>query len=162
LATAVTPGMSTISATLNGITGSTMLTVSPATLRSIAVTPANPRVAVGGMEFFNATGTFSDRTTQNLTSQVSGASSAPSVATLAPTGMAMGMAPGSSTISARLNGVTGSTRLTVASPMPTPIPKVGSYTTQNLVSDGAVPAVHTDSHLVNPWGIVALPGSPFW
>ncbi len=32
----------------------------------------------------------------------------------------------------------------------------------NLVSDGFVPAVHTDPNLVNPWGIAASPSGPFW
>ncbi len=36
------------------------------------------------------------------------------------------------------------------------------YSTANLSSDGAVPADHTDPNLVNPWGIVAGPGGPWW
>ena len=36
------------------------------------------------------------------------------------------------------------------------------YQHTNLVSDGAVSAVHTDSHLVNPWGIAFSPTGPFW
>ncbi|HCN21764.1 MAG TPA: TIGR03118 family protein [Arthrobacter bacterium] len=38
----------------------------------------------------------------------------------------------------------------------------GAYQQTNLVSDGAVPAQHTDSHLKNPWGISGSPSSPFW
>jgi uncharacterized protein (TIGR03118 family) len=33
---------------------------------------------------------------------------------------------------------------------------------QNLVSDGAVPAMIKDPNLVNPWGIGEGPGFPFW
>jgi len=36
------------------------------------------------------------------------------------------------------------------------------YEVHNLVSDGFVPADHTDPDLVNPWGIAASPTSPFW
>jgi uncharacterized protein (TIGR03118 family) len=36
------------------------------------------------------------------------------------------------------------------------------YTPVNLVSDGIVPADHTDPNLINPWGITASGGSPFW
>jgi uncharacterized protein (TIGR03118 family) len=37
------------------------------------------------------------------------------------------------------------------------------YTQTNLVSNGAVPAAHTDPNLINPWGISFFPGaSPFW
>src|SRR6185437_3515437 len=63
-------------------------------------------------------------------------------------------------ISASLNGVTGSTGLTVATAPPNS--SLASYSSHNLVSDGAVPAVNTDKNLVNPWGIVASPTSPFW
>jgi uncharacterized protein (TIGR03118 family) len=38
----------------------------------------------------------------------------------------------------------------------------GSYAVHNLVSDGFVPADHTDSDLVNPWGIVFNPNGPVW
>lgn len=37
-----------------------------------------------------------------------------------------------------------------------------SYTQTNLVSDGAVAASNTDKHLINPWGVAFIPGSPFW
>lgn len=36
------------------------------------------------------------------------------------------------------------------------------YTQRNLVSDGAVPAEHTDPDLVNAWGLAAGPTSPWW
>src|SRR5438105_12301025 len=36
------------------------------------------------------------------------------------------------------------------------------YTVHNLVSDGAVPADHTDPNLVNAWGIAASSTSPWW
>jgi len=32
----------------------------------------------------------------------------------------------------------------------------------NLVSDGAVPAAHTDADLKNPWGVSFLPTGPWW
>ena len=90
-----------------------MLTVTPAILQSIAVTPANPSVAKGKTEPFTATGTFSDNSTQDLTSQVTWASATTSVATITAAGLATGVATGTSTISATLGGITGSTVLTV-------------------------------------------------
>src|SRR5437870_5095477 len=36
------------------------------------------------------------------------------------------------------------------------------YQQHNLVSDGAVPADHTDPNLVNAWGLVSSPTSPWW
>src|SRR5512146_278880 len=37
----------------------------------------------------------------------------------------------------------------------------GRYLQRNLVSDGFVPAEHTDPHLVNGWGIVRGPTTPW-
>jgi plastocyanin len=117
LATAVATGTSSISAALDGVTGSTVLTVSAAVLQSIAVTPANPSVPKGLTEQFTATGTFSDSSTQDLTSQVTWASATSSVATITTAGLATAVSTGSSTISAALGGISGSTVLTVAAPV---------------------------------------------
>ena len=83
LATAVATGTSTISATLGGgqrLDGADGQP--PRCSQSIAVTPANPSVAKGLTQQFTATGTFSDNSTQNLTSQVTWASATTSVATI--------------------------------------------------------------------------------
>src|SRR5208282_66488 len=99
LASSVGPGMTTIAATLNSITGSTTLTVTPTALVSISVTPTNPSIAAGTTEQFTATGKYSDGSTQNLTSTATWNSSATGVATITAGGLATGVA-GSSTISA--------------------------------------------------------------
>jgi uncharacterized protein YjdB len=116
-ATSVSPGTTTITATLNGVTGSTTLTVTNAVLRSIAVTPANPTIAVGAKLRFTATGTFSDGSTQILTLQCSWSTSNRQIATVANArkfrGTATGVSPGTVTISATTLGITGSTQLTV-------------------------------------------------
>jgi hypothetical protein len=125
LATGVAPGTSTVSATLNGVSGSTQVTVSTASLASIALTPASPRIGQGATQQFTATGTFTDSTTQDLTGQVTWASSNPAVASISATGLATAVAPGTSTISASMNGVTGDTDLTVNPPPPPPFPVVG-------------------------------------
>jgi Domain of unknown function (DUF4082)/Bacterial Ig-like domain (group 2)/Putative Ig domain len=83
------------------------------TLVSIAVTPANPTVTVGGTQQFTATGTYSDASTQNLTTQVTWASSSTAVATVNAGGLATTASAGTTTISATLGAVSGSTGLTV-------------------------------------------------
>ncbi len=113
LATAVSPGPVTISAALDGITGSTALTVTAATLKSIAVTPANTSLPTGETEQFTATGTLSDNSTENLTSQVTWTSSDTTWATINSAGLASAVSPGPVTISAAFDGVTGSTALTI-------------------------------------------------
>ncbi len=80
---------------------------------SIAVTPATPTISTGTTQSFTATGTYSNGSTQNLTSQVAWTSSSTSVATINGTGFATAVNAGSTTISARLGTVVGSTNLTV-------------------------------------------------
>jgi len=75
LATGAAPGQATVQATLSGgpggsVSGSTTLSVTSATLTSLAVTPAAPTLANGATQQFTATGTFSDTSTQDLTSSV--------------------------------------------------------------------------------------------
>jgi hypothetical protein len=114
LATAISAGTTTISVALAGVTNSTVLTVkAPATLTSIAVTPANPTLLIGGSQAFTATGTYSDSSTQNITSQVTWTSSSTGVATINAGGLAAAVAAGMTTISAGLSGVNGSATLTV-------------------------------------------------
>ena len=113
LATAVAAGKSTIKAASGAVSGSTTLTVTAATLVSIAVTPANPSVKVGAKQQFTATGTFSDNSTQNLTSSVTWSSATTGVATITTGGLATGVAAGTSTIKAASGAVSGSTTLTV-------------------------------------------------
>src|SRR3989442_8551137 len=36
------------------------------------------------------------------------------------------------------------------------------YTQHNLVSDGFVPADHPDPNMVNAWGLVSGPTTPWW
>ena len=52
------------------------------TLTSIAVTPANPSILTGASQQFTATGTYSDGSTQNITSQATWTSSNTGVATI--------------------------------------------------------------------------------
>src|SRR5207248_2365969 len=112
LATSITQGSSTISAS-GGATGSTTLTVGPATLVSIAVTPANPSMPKGGTQQFTATGTYSDGSMVDVTSSATWVSSNTAVATITAGGLASATAQGTSQVSATSGGVTGSTTLTV-------------------------------------------------
>jgi Bacterial Ig-like domain (group 2) len=117
LATAVGAGSTTVSATSGDASGDTMLTVTDATLVSIEVTPATPSIANGLTQQFTATGLYTDNTTQDLTTQVTWASSDPAVATVSDAagenGLATAASIGSTNVSATSGGVTGGTTLTV-------------------------------------------------
>jgi trimeric autotransporter adhesin len=117
LATSATPGSATISASQGGVSGSSTLTVTPAILVSIAVTPTNPTIAKGLTAQMGATGTYTDHTQQNLTSTVTFASATQGVATVsndpASKGLAQSVSVGSTIVTATLGGVSGTTTLTV-------------------------------------------------
>ncbi len=85
----------------------------PATLSSIAITPAAPTVAIHGSQNFVATGTYSDGSTSVITSSVTWASSDTVVATINTSGIATAVANGTTTITAILGTITGTTTLTV-------------------------------------------------
>jgi uncharacterized repeat protein (TIGR03803 family) len=119
LATSQGVGSTTITATSGQISGSTSLTVTSAALVSIAVAPQNPSVALGTPQSFTATGTYTDGSTQTLTTSVTWSSSSPTVAAISNAagsqGQASTLATGMTSIGATLNTVTGSTSFTVTS-----------------------------------------------
>ncbi|HKD04000.1 MAG TPA: Ig-like domain-containing protein [Terriglobales bacterium] len=110
---ALSAGSTTLTAYLNGIVGTTTLAVSNATLTSITVSPATPSIHLGGSQAFTAIGNFNDGTTQTLTTFLGWSSSSPAVAIISPAGLATSTGTGTTTISATLDGVTGTATLTV-------------------------------------------------
>ena len=110
-------GPATITATAGLISGSTSLTVTAAVLQSLTITPANASVPSGLTQQYTATGNYSDGSTQNLTTSVNWDSSDTGAATISNTsgsqGLATAVAVGTTTISATLGALSGSTGLTV-------------------------------------------------
>src|SRR5260370_337281 len=114
LATTKAQGSTLISATLGSTTGTSTLSVTAPVLDLIQVTPANGTVILPATQQFTATGIFSDSSTQDLTTSATWNSSKTGVATIgANTGLATAAGPGTTTISATFNAVTGSTSFTV-------------------------------------------------
>lgn len=119
LAQALSVGTTNIGAAYMGVSDSTLLTVSAATLTSIAVTPANSSMPIGAKKQYTATGTYSDSSMHDITQEVTWYSSTPSIATIsnddATKGIATAIALGTTTITARSsNGITNSTPLNVS------------------------------------------------
>jgi hypothetical protein len=102
----INTGSAQITATLGGATsGAASVTVTSATLKSIAVTPSNLAIAAGSSVQFSAVGTYSDGTTQNVTSSSAWSSSQTSVATIgAGSGLASGVSAGTTSITASQGG----------------------------------------------------------
>ena len=109
LITAVTDGNTDITASLAGITSApvNVVTYIPGPkLSSIAVSRSViASLVVGGTQQFKATGTISDGTVEDITSQVTWTSSNPTIATISATGLATGIAPGKTSITATLSDV---------------------------------------------------------
>ncbi|QXE92033.1 DUF3443 family protein [Geomonas subterranea] len=85
-------------------------------LRSISVTPGNSTLSVGATGRFTATGTYSDNSTRDITSLVTWSSSSQGVVTISNAtgtrGAATAFSVGSTTVTATLGAITGSTNLT--------------------------------------------------
>ncbi len=118
IATPVHAGTTTITATLEGHSASSTLTVTNAQLQSIEVLPAAPSIPNGTTLQLAATGHFDDGSAQDLTSQVAWTSSAPTVEVgdaAGTKGLAASTAlgPATATLTATLGAIAGSTTLTV-------------------------------------------------
>jgi trimeric autotransporter adhesin len=136
------PGTGTVIAEFdeNGtlIQGTAPLTITEAIVTGITVTPTNPMIPfnTGNEEQFTATATYSDGTTQNVTDAVDWTSSDPTIGTIftnnEPTpGSFLDHAVGMTTITAMLDGMSGSTIATV-------VPVATSVTIQPVTRSLAV------------------------
>jgi len=120
--TALGPGTAILTATAGGVSAVFTLTVSPATVTSLTITPAAPSIFKGLTTQLTARGTFSDGTTQDLNFDADWASSAPAVATVSNSasgkGFVQAVSVGTTTITATFfDGTVGSTLLTVTEPV---------------------------------------------
>ena len=146
VAAGVAVGGTSVTATLGSISGTTALTVNPATLVSIAITPAIPAIPLGTTVQFMATGTFTDGSTQNVTDTVQWSSDTTSVASISNAtgsqGLASSVATGTANITATSGSVQGTTTLTVSTAALVSIavtpanPTIALGTTQQLVATG--------------------------
>jgi len=110
-------GTATITASYAGYSQTVNVTVQNKTLTSISVTPGTYSMGVSATRDFVATATFSDASTQDVTSSVVWTTSNSGVATVSNTiptkGRATGIATGSATITATINSIFGSAALTI-------------------------------------------------
>ncbi|MBI5546013.1 MAG: Ig-like domain-containing protein [Deltaproteobacteria bacterium] len=110
-------GTAEISATLGTVVGKATLTVTPAELVSLAVSPSDAILPKGRSVRFTAEGSYTDGTTQDLTSTVVWGSSVPEYATISngpgEEGAAAAVGEGTTTVSATSGSVSGTATLTV-------------------------------------------------
>jgi Bacterial Ig-like domain (group 2) len=91
------------------------VTVSSAALASIAISASHSSLPAGTSEQLTATGTYTDKSTKDITGSVTWTSSAPAVIAIGSGGTVQAKSVGSAAVSAVSSGVTGSTNLSVSS-----------------------------------------------
>jgi hypothetical protein len=115
--TAKAAGSTSVGVSVDTLNASTTLNVTSAQLQSLALLPVNATIAPGTSVDFTAIGTFSDTTTQVLTSGITWSSSNPAAASTTTRGDATGVGQGTTTITAtsssQLGSIQGSTPLNV-------------------------------------------------
>ncbi len=111
-------GTTSVSASYGGVTSNAALvTVDPAVIVSVSITPVNPTVALGLQQQFAATGTYSDGTTADITASATWTSSNAQVATIAGTaGLASTLSTGTTNITASFGGIVSNKATLVVTP----------------------------------------------
>src|SRR5579872_6999720 len=117
------PGSVSITATFGSVTSSVPFDVSNATIQSVTVTPVNQTIPIGWHQQFSATGTFSDSTTQDISTSVTWSAATPTVANFgtpgSSIGIILGIKQGTTNVTALFSfagaSATGNTSLTVSS-----------------------------------------------
>ena len=112
LVTGVTAGTATITATSEGKTGTATVVVTPVPVARVTITPADPNVTVGAtlqMGFSAQAENAEDLSGRT----VSWSSGAPDVASISPAGILTALAPGNTVLFATVEGVVGTTTVTV-------------------------------------------------
>jgi len=114
--TGIAQGSATIQAALGTVSGSAILTVTPATLSSLTISPSSLMIDIGGTEQLSATGMYSDYSSTDLTGSSTWVSSNPSIATVSATGFVTALAVGNVTVTATSGAVSGTATLNVGTP----------------------------------------------
>lgn len=116
LATGRASGSTSVMASMSGVNSAATLDVETVvvtkTLTAIAIAPLSASIPVGVQQLFTATGTYSDGSTANLTSQATWSVASTAIAKISG-GTATGVAAGSTTVTATDSGISGTATLTV-------------------------------------------------
>lgn len=150
LLTALKQGSVSVTAAMGAVTGSASITVGQPILTSIKVTGPSS-VALGATEQFAAQGTYSDQSTQTLTSQVTWNTSNSTVATIAASGLLTAKSQGTAQVMATVGSLLGNMAITVSAPVAARIQinpasfSVAAGQTRQLTAS----AVYTDGTVVD-------------
>lgn len=115
LATGLSAGNTTLSASFGGLSSTRNLRITSATLTSLSLNPTTVQMEIGGESQLSLMGVFSDGTTQNLTNQALWSSSNISIASPANLfpGRIRGESAGSAVLTATFQGLSTTRSITV-------------------------------------------------
>ena len=142
-------GTAQISAQYESVSANDAVSVSPAVLLSIAVTPTSSSLPVGESEPMTATGSYSDGSTQDLTSSATWNSSQPSIASVNASGDTLAIALGNATITATSGNISGQAQVVVTSAVPVALNIIPSAVSLVLGGSRQLQAVATYSDGTN-------------
>lgn len=108
-------GIARVSAAISSITAVSNVTVSPAALISIGLSVASPTLPLGVSAQAQATGTYTDGSSKDVSSSAAWSTSAPGVAAVSNSGMVTAKAVGNVVLGVSLGTVSGSAKLAVVS-----------------------------------------------
>ncbi len=115
--TGVASGNTSVTASSGNVSATTTVRVEPILLTRLAVRPSSASIPKGSGQAFNATGTFSNNSTRDVTQEVTWTSTNVSVATISTAngtrGEATGVNAGSCVIEATLDGISASASVNV-------------------------------------------------
>lgn len=156
LATAKAQGTTSINATSGGLNASATLTVLPATVVSLALTPATTTFAVGATRQLAVAATYSDGTVVDVSASSVYTAAAPAFVSVSNSGLLTGVAAGTSALNASFGGKTATaqattTAVTVSSIAVSPVTStIAAGTTQQFTavatySDGSTSVITTSA-----------------
>lgn len=114
-------GSATITASVEGVQGTASVTVTPAPVAGVSISPGSAELDVGGTR--QLTATVTDSRGNVVTGRtVAWSSSNTAVATVSGSGLVTAVGGGEASIAATVDGVSGTAAITVIAPPPTPGP----------------------------------------
>ncbi len=148
LVTAVASGNATITATYGGTSGTTVVTVGAVTVSSLAISPSAPSItAYLGTQQLTVTATYSDATTQDVTSAAGYSIDNSAIATVSNAGLLTGVSNGTATVTVTYQGVSATATVTVNMPTVSSLaisPSAKTLAGQNQTVQLAVTATLSD------------------
>lgn len=145
--TANNPGDATVTATVQGVSGQTTVSAVNLSASQLQIIPATVKLAVGTTTKLTAIVTFSDNSTQDVSSQVVWSSGSQSIATVDTTGLVTGVSAGSTTLSANLLplNITTTTSIQVNNVSATALQVIPAVTTIAVGTKSQLQAIATFS-----------------